>query len=573
MRFGPFQLDPKAAELRRNGEPVKLSPQPAKLLAILAHRSGEVVTRDEIRREMWCDTFVDFDQGLNFCIKQIREALGDHAGAPKYIETLPRRGYRFLHPVQNLSPAAPAPSARLIVLPFRMLKPDAETEFLAFSLAEAITTSLSGLEALIVRSSVAAARFAGNAPDLERVAADADVDFVLYGSLLRAGDQLRVSTQLAEVPVGTLVWSHSSQLPLGDLFQVQDELARRIVDSLSVPLTARERRSLKEAPSSSRAYEFYLRGNQLSYDSKQWADARDFYLRSVEEDPAYAPAWARLGRMYHVIGKYLDAGADDNFPRAEAAFARALELNPDLPLAHKLFAQLDVDRGRAESAMARLLERSRSADPEVFAGLVSACRYCGLLEGSVAADARARRLEPRIRTSVVHTHFVRRDYVRVAATKLEEVPYIGPVALAALGRGAEAVSALRELEPRTRTRLREFMVAARCLIEGNRADSLAAVNRVLSSDFSDPEGLYYLARHLAHLNEVNRSLETFRRVVDGGYFCYPAMAADEWLAPLRQEPEFKKLLATARSRHEHAVRLFQEKQGDELLAPIAASPR
>jgi hypothetical protein len=117
------------------------------------------------------------------------------------------------------------------------------------------------------------------------------------------------------------------------------------------------------------------------------------------------------------------------------------------------------------------------------------------------------------------------------------------------------------------------MVAARCLIEGNRANSLAAVNRVLSSDFSDPEGLYYLARHLAHLNEVNRSLETFRRVVDGGYFCYPAMAADEWLAPLRQEPEFKKLLATARSRHEHAVRLFQEKQGDELLAPIAASPR
>lgn len=567
LRFGAFELDARSGELRKNAEPVRLSPQPFKLLTLLAQHSGEVVTRDEIRRQIWSNgTFVDFDQGLNFCIRQIREALGDQAEAPQYIETLPRRGYRFLIPIDSPATATVSPIARLIVLPFRMLRPDPDTEFLAFSLPEAITTSLSGLESLIVRSSMAASRFSSNALDLQTIAAEADVDVVLTGSLLRAGDQLRVSTQLTEVPGGTLLWSHALQLPLGDIFQVQDELARRIVESLSVPLTAREHRGFKrDVPSNAKAYEFYLRGNQLSYEAKQWAVARDLYLRCVEEDPGYAPAWARLGRIYHVMGKYLEAGAADNFVRAEAAFTRALELNPDLPIAHKLYAQLDVDLGRAQSAMERLLGRARSADSELFAGLVSACRYCGLLDASIAADERARRLEPRIRTSVVHTFFLRGDHPRVATARLEEFPYVGALSMAALGRGAEAVTALKELEPRTRTRLREFMIAARTLLEGKTDESLAAVDRLVSSDFRDPEGLFYLTRHLSHLREVDRALELFRRVVAGGFSCYPAIARDPWLDPLRKRHEFKELLETTRLHHEEATRIFNEKNGNRLL--------
>jgi tetratricopeptide (TPR) repeat protein len=305
-----------------------------------------------------------------------------------------------------------------------------------------------------------------------------------------------------------------------------------------------------------RGYQCYLRGNQLSYDSAKWALARDLYLCAVEDDPQYAPAWARLGRMYHVMGKYLETGAADNFERAETAFARALELNPDLAIAHKLYAQLDVDRGRAHSAMERLLGRVRTADSEIFAGLVSACRYCGLLDASIAADARARRLEPRIRTSVVHTFFLRADHARVAAAKLEEVPYVGALALEAIGRGSEAVALLKAMEPKTRTRLREFMIAARTLIEGRHAESIAAVNRLLASDFSDPEGLFYLTRHLAHLHEVDAALGVFRRVVCGGFFCYPAMAQDTWLDPLRQKPQFKELLDTARTGHDRAAQTF-----------------
>src|SRR5262249_24794273 len=162
---------------------------------------------------------------------------------------------------------------------------------------------------------------------------------IVTGSLLRANDQVRVTSQMTDASTGTLVWSGTAQAPVDDEFQVQDELTRRVVSSLSLPLSAREEQRLhRDVPATARAYQFYLRGNQLSYDSKQWAVARDLYLRCVEADPNYAPAWARLGRIHHVMGKYLDTGAPESLDLAEAAFARALELNPDLPLTHKLYA-------------------------------------------------------------------------------------------------------------------------------------------------------------------------------------------------------------------------------------------
>ena len=166
LRFDAFELDTAAGELGRHGDLIKLPPQPFKVLEALVRRSGEVVTRAEIREHIWPDdTFVDFEQGLNFCIRQIREALGDTADAPRFIETLPRRGYRFLRTCRIVGRSAPKAVIRLIVLPFRMLRPAPETDFLAFSLPDALTISLSGLKSLVVRSSLAASRFGGDAKD------------------------------------------------------------------------------------------------------------------------------------------------------------------------------------------------------------------------------------------------------------------------------------------------------------------------------------------------------------------------------------------------------------------------
>src|SRR5215831_13495366 len=120
LRFGAFELDSASGELRRGGDPIKLPPQPFKVLELLVRRSGDVVTREEIRAHVWCDdTIVDFEQGLNFCVRRIREALGDTADAPRFVETLPRRGYRFVMPVADPEPPGASRVTRLIVLPFR----------------------------------------------------------------------------------------------------------------------------------------------------------------------------------------------------------------------------------------------------------------------------------------------------------------------------------------------------------------------------------------------------------------------------------------------------------------------
>jgi eukaryotic-like serine/threonine-protein kinase len=573
IRFGAFELDSQAGELRQHGDVIKLAPQPFKVLALLTRRGGEVVSRDEIRTHVWCgDTFVDFEQGLNFCIRQIREALGDTAGTPRFIETLPRRGYRFLMPTKAAPAAQAAPVARLIVLPFRILRADSETDFLAFSLPDAVTSSLSGLSSLVVRSSMAASRFTGDSADPKKIAADADVDMIVTGTLMRAGAEVRVTTQLTDASSGTLLWSQAAQATVGDVFHLQDDLTQRIVTSLSLPLTAREKQMLqRDVPSGAKAYEYFLRGNQLSFDSKQWEVARDLYQRCVEEDPHYAPAWARLGRIAHVMAKYLDTGTKEGLDRAEAAFRRALELNPDLPIAHKLFAQLEVDLGRARDAMIRLAGRAQTADPELLAGLVSTCRYCGLLDESVAAHTRAIALDPRMRTSVSHTWFLQGDYARVAAIPVVEQPYIVGLSLAAQGRRDEALPVLREMEQTTKTRLRDFIVAARNLLEGKPAESVAAVNRVVASDFRDPEGLFYLSRHLAHLNETAAALELLERVVAGGFFCYPAIARDPWLDSLRKKPAFTKLLRQAESRHREAAAAFAQIRADKGQSAVSAT--
>jgi len=251
------------------------------------------------------------------------------------------------------------PMTRLIVLPFRLLKPDPEIDFLAFSLAEAIAGSLSGLESLLVRSTLAAKGLAGDVPDLKRIATEAEVDLVLTGTLLRTGDQLRATTQLVDAPAGTLLWSHTAQASLRDVFALESALTQRVVESLSLPITEREQRMLKrDVPASPTAYEFYLRANQQGHGPQHWHVARDLLLRSVEEDPRFAPAWARLARCYWLIWKYT-RDPEDNLSRAEEALRRALELSPDLAMAHNLYAHIEVSSGRALDAMRRLIARAR----------------------------------------------------------------------------------------------------------------------------------------------------------------------------------------------------------------------
>jgi eukaryotic-like serine/threonine-protein kinase len=457
---------------------------------------------------------------------------------------------------------------RLIVLPFRALRPDADTDFLAFSLPDAIAASLAGLSSLVVRSSLAAAKFAGPAPDLKEIAREADVDVVLTGSLLRAGSQLRLSTQLVEAPSGTLIWSKTSQVELRDIFQLQDSLVNGVVESLALPLTAGEVQRLShDAPADASAYDLYLRGNELARNWYGIPAAIELYEKCVAKDPGYAPAWARLGRVRWLSDKYSEASAE-KLAQAAAAMRRALELSPDLPLAHNLYTLVQVEEGRALEAMQRLLERSRIArnDPELFAGLTHACRYCGLLAASLAAHEQARRLDPGIPTTVVHTYFLMGNYQKALEVSQDDFGYAAAVTLAALGRGEEAIRLILERDDPAGPRLgRLFMTAFRTMLEGDRANSVEASDQIVRGPFRDQEGWYYLARQLSYLGEVERALFALSHAVESNFSCFTSMAADPWFDSLRGHTRFKELLQLAKTRQEAARSAFIAAGGPALL--------
>ncbi len=459
---------------------------------------------------------------------------------------------------------------RLIVLPFRCLRPDPECEFLTFSLPDAIIASLAGIESLVVRSHLSAARFAGATPDLKQIAQEAEVDLVLTGTLLRAGDQMRVATQLVEAPSGTVVWTHSTQVSLGDLFQLQDSLARHIVDSLSLPLASRERQTLqRDVPATAKAYEFYLRANQLGRNPEGWLLARDFYLQCLEEDANYAPGWAQLGRIYRVLAKYhTEDQTEENLLRAADAFHRALSINPDLSLAHNLYVYLEVEMGRCQEAMIRLLERARhrSNDADLYAGLVHACRYCGLLEPSVAAYEHAKRLDPSVRTSACYTYYMMGDYDRAMESEQDDSRYMAAYALAAKGQVEEAI----EIYVKTRERIQSTQGLAiydsqLAALSGNREACIESLRVVSESTFRDPEGLYFTARTFAYLRESEEALRVLQRVVEGGFYQPARMTRDPWFDAIRAEPEFIRLLRQVEAKRRDAVAAYLEHGGDKIL--------
>jgi eukaryotic-like serine/threonine-protein kinase len=458
---------------------------------------------------------------------------------------------------------------RLVVLPFRVLRPDPETDFLGLALADAVSSSLSGIGSLVVRSSAAGSRFSVEAPDLPALATQLDVDLVLLGTLLRSGDRLRVSTQLVEAPAGTLAWSHTTESQVGEVFRLQDELAQGIVAALSRSLggsAPAERPG--ETPASARAYEFYLRANEVGRDLTQLTVARDLYLRCVAEDPGFAPAWARLGRAHRIIGKYLEIPQIAvHQARAEEALGRALELSPKLPLAHKLLAHLESEVGRAREAMVRLLRLAGETrnDAELFAGLVHACRYSGLLEASLAAHREAQRLDPHLPTGVVHTLWQLGDFQRLVELTDGEGLTARSFALLALGRREEALQAWESVaasyDPRTPV-VREWIDPVRDFLTLSEA-SRPAVFRNLDGAF-DPEEIFFVGTQAARLS-MPEATEILGRAVDAGYPCRDALVRHPWITPIQGQPGFADVVRRAEIARELAEAAFRESGGPTLL--------
>jgi len=464
----------------------------------------------------------------------------------------------------------PTPAARLAVLPFRLLKPDDEVAFLESALPDAITASLASVASLCVRSNVAALRF-GTSADLARVAQELDVDHVITGTLLRSGSQIRITSQLVETPGGRVRWSNTTQRPLGDLFELQDAISRQIVESLPLDSSPASR-AVRETPATPRAYELYLRANQHARDTRSLITARDLYEQAVAEDPQFAPAWANLGRVQRIVGKYFEPDYRVSYQKAEAAFQRAFALNPDLSLTHHLYVYLEVETGRAAGAVTRIVNRLHREphQAELYAALCQAARYCGLLHASVAAHRRAHELDPQVRTSVANTYLALGDYSKMLEASRTSIASVEALARFELGLSTDEMlpkidAEFGGFEPGSTPSI--FSTAVRASLTGDRDTVLTACRQLMERNehFPDGEGVYVLTRMLARAGWRDPALQCLSEAVAAGFFPAPFFEHDPALDSLRDSDDYRAVVARARERSLAVDAAFEAAGGYRVL--------
>lgn len=461
---------------------------------------------------------------------------------------------------------------RFIALPFRMLRPDSEIDFLTTSLPEAIGASLSDLQHLVVRSTRLAQGQNGADRDLKKLASEAEVDYALAGTLMSAGSRVRLSAELLQVPAGTVVWSLQEDFVVEDLFQLQDDLADKVVEGVAIPLSSTEAQRLHADESASpKGYELYLRALHAFADASTNAETfavRDLLKASLEEDPNYAPAWAQYARACRWIAKYASDDPEADLQLAGQAFKRAFESNPDSAIAHQLYTYYQLEElGDSKGAMLRLLGlvRERTANAHLWAGLVPALRFSGLYRASVAAHERARALDPTISTSVIHTYFQLAEWERAIDSLSSGSDLFVALARSGQGRDAEAIellngSAVSGIEGLTF--FRDGLLAA---LERRAQEVLRIVGEVETKGVRDPDTMSFIARILARVGAIEPALDTIDRALDGGWFSIAALELDPWLEPLQGHPRFEAALQRAREGRAEALVAFREAGGEKLL--------
>ena len=434
VRFGVFELDLRAGELRKRGLKVRLQEKPQQVLALLLEKPGEVVTREELRQRLWGpDTFVDFDHSLGTAINKLREALGDSAEHPRYIETLPRRGYRFVVPIQMAPPissaALPAtlgnkdkveadrdlrlPIDSIAVLPLENLSGETEQEYFADGMTDALITNLGMISSLRVISRTTAMHYKGTRKTLPEIASELNVDAAVEGTVLRSGNRVRVTANLLHAPTDRHLWANSYESELQDVLILQGEVARAIAEEIKIKVTPQERARLAVShPVKSEAYEAYLKGN---YALKRVGGAPvtgiRYFRQAIVEDSGYSHAYVGLCLAYIQMGfghgplpprdalaetkraalealeldatlgeahsslAWVKAFGEWDWHSGKSGFRRGIELNPNSVQAHRLYAWYLSATERHEEAIAES-QLARKLDPvSLAAGYTAAASY------------------------------------------------------------------------------------------------------------------------------------------------------------------------------------------------------
>jgi TolB-like protein/DNA-binding winged helix-turn-helix (wHTH) protein/Tfp pilus assembly protein PilF len=403
VRFGVFELDLRAGELRKRGLKLPLQGQPIQILIMLTERAGELVTREELRQKLWsADTYVDFEQGLNAAVKRLRSTLNDSADNPRFVETLPRRGYRFIAPVDvvdvsqaivNAAAASdppplivpdsvdvsrqaaprkhfvrpalvglallliialtawrlhpwnrPSPIIQsLAVLPLENLSGDASQDYFSDGMTDELITQLGQISELRVISRTSMMNYRGARKPLPQIARELNVDAMVEGTVLRSGSRVRITAQLILASSDKHLWANSYEGELRDTLALQSDVARAIAGQIRAKLNPQEDAGLRKArPVNPEAFEAYLKGRY--FWNKRTGDglmkAVEYFNTALEKDSAYAPAYAGLADSYALMGdwEYGVLAPKEAFPKAKAAATRALQLDDTLGEAHTSLA-------------------------------------------------------------------------------------------------------------------------------------------------------------------------------------------------------------------------------------------
>jgi TolB-like protein/DNA-binding winged helix-turn-helix (wHTH) protein len=474
VRFDTYELDLHAGELRKRGVKLRLQGQPLQVLGILVQESGKLVTREELRRHLWsAETFVDFDHSLHNAIARIREALGDSPESPRYIETLPRRGYRFIAPVEEVKEDAaaerggkdsdpspeselnkpgqrfnvrwlvtfvaclavgvagwtawstfrkkPTPTIRSIaVLPLQDLSTQVGEAYFADAMTEELITELSHIQALRVISHTSVREYKATNKHLPQIARELGVDDVVEGSVTHDGDQVRVTVQLLDAPNDRHLWSEDYQRPMRGILDLQREVAQAIAQQvrvkLSPPTESRTGMGRKVNPE---AYEAYLRGryyltNRFS-TAKPLNTAKSYFETSIERDPNLAPAYAGLGGIYLNRAFYRHASPKEAYESAKSLFERAIQLDEGLSEAHTGLAILKWQYERNWPAAEQEFDYVIAHDPSydcVRAHRANYLAWRGQRAQALAEVTKGRELNPGSSYAIVESgvFFQLRDY-------------------------------------------------------------------------------------------------------------------------------------------------------------------
>ena len=537
VRFGLFEFDLRSGELRKQGRRIRLEGQPVQVLIKLLERSGELVTRADLKKELWpADTFVNFEQSLNAAVKRLRQALGDSPANPRFIETLARRGYRFIAPVDTAGGSSRAAVAvrraveSLAVLPFGNTDSDPETEYLADGITESIINHVSRLPAVRVMARSTVFRYKDKALDPRAVGRKLNVDAVLLGRIQQRGDALLVGAELVDVRNGWQLWGDQYNRSLADIFAVEEEISKEISEKLRLRLSGEERSRLtKRYTESTEAYRDYLRGryhwNQLTEEGLR--KGIEYFERAIRRDPNYALAYTGLADSFGLLAFFGLTPALTVMPKAKQMAERAIAIDDGLAEAHAslagIFKIYDWDWAASEREYKKAIELNPNyaTAHRMYASYLAAV---GRAAESLREGRLAHELDPFslvISMEIAWNCYMARDYERAAEEALRTLdlePQF-PAAQSTLGlvyeqQGRHEESLLALERTRAATGDHPSTLAALChtLASAGRTEDARAVLGQLTQ-FSEQHAVshFWLAVAQAGLGEKAAALDSLDR--------------------------------------------------------------